>query len=51
MHNDTEAQIRALGTYEILEHRFLKDIGSDSYVLRHKKSGARIAVYRLHRRS
>lgn len=44
MHNDTEAQIRALGIYEILEHRFLKDIGSDSYVLRHKKSGARIAL-------
>lgn len=44
MEKDIEKQILALGTYEILEHRFLKDIGSKSFVLRHKKSGARIAL-------
>ena len=30
--------------YEILEHRYLPDIHSDSYVLTHKKTGARIAL-------
>ena len=44
MQNDTRAQILALGTYDILEQRYLKDIGSESFVLRHKKSGARIAL-------
>ncbi len=44
MQKDTRAQILALGTYEILEQRYLKDIGSESFVLRHKKSGARIAL-------
>ncbi len=44
MQTDTRAQILALGTYDILEQRFLKDIGSESFVLRHKKSGARIAL-------
>ncbi|SDZ92134.1 hypothetical protein SAMN02745687_01087 [Lachnospiraceae bacterium NK3A20] len=40
----TEEEIRALGAYEITEHRFLPDINSDSYVLRHQKTGARIAI-------
>ena len=44
MQTDTRAQILALGTYDILEQRFLADIGSESFVLRHKKSGARIAL-------
>ena len=42
--NQLEAEIRHLGTYEIEQHRFLPDIGSDSYVLRHRKSGARVAL-------
>ncbi len=39
-----QQQIQALGTYEIIEHRFLPDIDSDSFVLRHKKTGARIGL-------
>lgn len=34
----------AIGAYEIIEHRFLADYHTDSYVLRHRKSGARIAL-------
>lgn len=33
-----------LKAYEILEERELKDIGSVGYIIRHKKSGARIAA-------
>jgi len=40
----TEDEIRDLGTYDIVEHRMLKDLNSDSYLLRHKKTGARIAL-------
>ena len=40
----TPQQINELGTYEIEEHRYLSDIGSDSYVLRHRKTGARVAI-------
>ena len=42
--SDLKERILALETYEIQEHRWLPDIGSDSYVLRHVKSGARIAL-------
>ena len=42
--NPLEREIRDLGTYEIEQHEFLPDIGSDSFVLRHKKSGARLAL-------
>lgn len=40
----TMAQITSLGSYEIENHEYLKDLGSDSWILRHKKSGARIAL-------
>lgn len=33
-----------LTAYEIIEHRFLKDINSDSVLLKHKKTGARVAL-------
>lgn len=36
--------IENLKAYEIVEHRYLKDINSDSYILKHKKSGARLAL-------
>ena len=36
--------IESLGTYKVEQHRFLEDIGCEGYVLRHRKSGARIAV-------
>ncbi len=40
----TEEEIQALGTYEIVEHKFLDDIHSESYLLQHKKTGARVAL-------
>jgi len=43
-HQITEEEIRAIGAYEIESHEFLQDINSDSFVLRHKKSGARVAI-------
>ncbi len=36
--------IERLGTYQVVEHHDLKDVGCEGYVLRHKKSGARIAL-------
>lgn len=33
-----------LDKYEVVEHKFLPDVDSDSWLLRHKKSGARIAL-------
>ncbi len=43
-HQITEEEIRAIGAYEIESHEFLPDINSDSFVLWHKKSGARVAI-------
>ena len=37
-------RIEDLAAYEVLEHRYLDDLHSDSYRLRHKKSGARLAL-------
>ncbi|WP_026507264.1 insulinase family protein [Butyrivibrio sp. MC2013] len=37
-------KVTDLTAYEIIEHRAIDDIGSDSYILKHKKTGARIAV-------
>ena len=37
-------RIEDLKTYEIEEHRFLKDINTDAYLLRHIKTGARVAL-------
>ena len=40
----TQAQIAQLGSYTAVSHEYLKDLGSDSWILQHKKSGARIAL-------
>ncbi len=37
-------KVEELKSYEILEKRKIADLNSDSYLLRHKKTGARIAV-------
>ncbi|MCR5848373.1 MAG: insulinase family protein [Lachnospiraceae bacterium] len=37
-------KIEDLKAYEIEEHRFLNDINTDSYLLRHKKTGARVVI-------
>ena len=37
-------KIEELKSYEIKEHRFLKDINTDAYVLSHKKTNARVVV-------
>lgn len=37
-------QLKDLQAYEILEQRPMKDLNSEGIILRHKKSGARIAV-------
>ena len=37
-------QLKDLQAYEILEKRPIKDLNSEGIILRHKKSGARIAV-------
>ncbi|MBO4456318.1 MAG: insulinase family protein [Butyrivibrio sp.] len=36
--------IEDLTTYEIVEKRHIDDLNSDSYLMRHKKTGARVAV-------
>lgn len=36
--------IENLSAYEVIEHRFLNDVQSDSYLLRHKKTGAMVAL-------
>ncbi len=37
-------QLKELKAYEVLEQRPMKDLNSEGIILRHKKSGARIAV-------
>ena len=37
-------KLSSIDNYEILEEKHIEDVKSDSYYLRHKKSGARIAV-------
>ena len=37
-------KISELTAYEVIEQKELADIRSDGYLLRHKKSGARIAI-------
>ncbi len=37
-------KVEELKTYEVLEHRTIGDLNSDSYILRHKKTGARVAL-------
>ena len=39
-----KAVIESLAAYEVLAHEFLPDVDSDSWLLRHKKTGARIAL-------
>ena len=36
--------IENLSAYEVVSHEFLPDIDSDSWLLRHKKTGARVAL-------
>ena len=35
---------KILDKYELLQHEYLKDTGCDSLLLRHKKTGARVAL-------
>ena len=37
-------RVEELNTYEVLEHRRIEDLNSDSYILRHRKTGARVAL-------
>ena len=41
---NTGEGIENLSAYEVVSHEFLSDIDSDSWLLRHKKTGARIAL-------
>ena len=41
---DQEQRIASLAAYEVIAHRALPDVDSDSWLLRHKKTGARIAL-------
>ena len=41
---DSRTGIESLSAYEIISHEFLPDVDSDSWLLRHKKTGARIAL-------
>ena len=36
--------IEKLAAYEVISHEFLPDVDSDSWLLRHKKTGARVAL-------
>ncbi len=42
--NDLLQKLKALTAYTVEEQRFLPDLGCCGYVLRHRKSGARIAL-------
>ncbi|WP_408071269.1 insulinase family protein [Butyrivibrio sp. JL13D10] len=37
-------RVEELSAYEVLEHRRIEDLNSDSYIVRHKKTGARLAL-------
>ena len=37
-------RLEDLAAYEILEKRRIEDLNSDSYIVRHKKTGARLAL-------
>ena len=37
-------RVEELSTYEVLEHRKIEDLNSDSYIVRHKKTGAKVAL-------
>ena len=39
-----EEKIRELGSYEIVEGRQVPDLNSYGYLLRHKKTGARVTL-------
>ena len=41
---DSKTGIEALSAYEVIAHEFLPDVDSDSWLLRHKKTGARVAL-------
>ncbi len=42
--NTMQSKIKALNTYEIIEAREIKDLNSYGYLLRHKKTGARVTL-------
>lgn len=44
MHKLKEEEILALGTYDVVLHEALPDMNGEGFLLRHKKSGARIAL-------
>ena len=37
-------RLEDLTTYEIIEHRRIEDLNSDSVILKHKKTGAKITL-------
>ena len=37
-------RVEELSTYEVIEHRRIEDLNSDSYILKHKKTGARVTL-------
>ena len=39
-----EISSKILEKYDLLQHQYLKDTGCDSVLLRHKKTGARVAL-------
>ena len=41
---DGKTGIENLAAYEVIAHEFLPDVDSDSWLLRHKKTGARVAL-------
>ena len=41
---DSKTAIENLSAYEVIAHEYLPDVGSDSWLLRHKKTGARVAL-------
>ncbi len=41
---DQDEKIKALKNYEVLEEKFIPDVNSKGWLLRHKKTGARIAL-------
>ncbi len=44
MNQDKVKKLAALAAYELIEERDLTDHNSDGFVLRHKKTGARVAI-------
>ena len=41
---DNKTNVTVPEQYEVIQHEFIEDICSEGFILRHKKSGARIAL-------